>query len=205
MKIKAVARLVSEARALMLLEGGSRQHIAVSSAIYPLDGLPSVDEETILAVLDVPLGDRVDYQINIGPALPFHDLLEDNLDRDQPAQLTDMLVNVNGETLRPIYSPLGLLCIREAERKPISDSAKTAAYFVRTVGNDPVVIVKNGFQCIASIRPCTVWAQDNACEWLRDLARHAARMNHQLHLLNDQDERYGSAILEENDHEPTDD
>ena len=205
MKIKAVARLAGETHALTLLEDGSRQHISVASAIYPLDGLPPVDGETILAVLDVPLGDRVDYQINIGPALPFRDMLEDNLDRDQPAQLTDMLVSVNGETLRPLYSPLGMVCIREAERKPISDSAKTAAYFVRTVGNDPVVIVKNGFQRIASIRPCTPWAQDNACEWLRDLARHAARLNHQLHLLDDQDKRYGRAILEENDHDPTDD
>ncbi|MEA4999658.1 MAG: hypothetical protein VB087_09760 [Candidatus Limiplasma sp.] len=205
MKIKAVARLASEAKALTLLKDGSRQHIAVASAIYPLDGLPPVDEETILAVLDVPVGDRVDYQILTGPAAPFHDMLEDNLDYDLPAQLTDMLVSVSGETLRPLYSPLGLLCIREAERKPISDSAKTAAYFVRTVGSAPVVIVKNGFQCIACIRPCTAWAQDNACEWLRDLARHAARLNHQLHLLDEQDKRYGSAILEENAHEPIDD
>lgn len=187
MKIKAVARLASEAHALTLLKDGSRQHIAVAGAIYPLDGLPPVAEETILAVLDVPLGDRVDYQINIGSSLPYHDMLEDNLDRDQPAQLTDMLVSVNGETLRPLCSPLGLLCIREAERKPISDSAKTTAYFVRTVGDEPVVIVKNGFQCIASIRPCTAWAQDNACEWLRELTRYAARMNHQLHLLDEQE------------------
>lgn len=151
MKIKAVARLASEVKALTLLKGGSRQHIAVASAIYPLDGLPPVDEETILAMLDVPVGDRVDYQILTGPAAPFHDMLEDNLDQDLPAQLTDMLVSVSGETLRPLYSPLGLLCIREAERKPISDSAKTAAYFVRMVGNDPVVIVKNGFQCMRTV------------------------------------------------------
>ena len=196
MKIKAVARLVSETHTFSLLEDDERQHLAVGGAFYPLDGLPTMDGDTILAVLDVPVGDRVLYQVQCQPALSYRPLLADNEDSDQLAQLTDMLVSVNGETVRPLYSPLGMVCIREAERKPISDSAKTATYFVRQVGNSPVVIVKNGFQRIASLYPTTVWAQDNACEWLRDLSHHAARTNHQLHLLNDQDERYGSAITE---------
>lgn len=196
MKIKAVARLVSETHTFALLEDTERQHIAIAGAIYPLDGLPTMDGDTILAVLDVPVGDRVLYQVQCQPALSFRHLLADNEESDQLAQLTDMLVSVNGETVRPLYAPLGLVCIREAERKPISDSAKTATYFVRQVGNTPVVVVKNGFQRIASLYPTTAWAQDNACEWLRDLSRYAARMNHHIHLLNDQDERYGSAITE---------
>ncbi len=183
MKIKAIANLVKERKSLTLMDEPGRQHIVVGNAVYPLDGFPALTEETIFAVLDIPAGERSDYNTLRSPANENFDLyLSDNEDDDREAQMVDMVISVNGETLHPFYTPHGMVCIREVERKPIADSAKTAQYFARMVNEKLVIVVKNGFQRIATISPCTGWAQDNATEWLRDLAAYAGTLNNKIHL-----------------------
>ncbi|MDD3212099.1 MAG: hypothetical protein PHY64_00370 [Eubacteriales bacterium] len=182
MKIKAVANLVKERKTLTLMDEPGRQHIVVGNAMYPLDGFPVLTEETIFAVLDIPTGERSDYSVLRAPASEtYASCLSDNEDDDQEAQLLDMVISVSEETLHPLYTPNGMACIREAERKPIADSAKTAQYFARMIGQKLVIVVKNGFQRIATISPCTGWAQDNATEWLRDLAAYAGTLNNIIH------------------------
>jgi hypothetical protein len=203
-KIKAVAKLVKDAQGLTLINGDERQHISADGAIYPLDGFPLLSEETVFAVLDVPVGERALYNVSQVNAHLFADFLADNQEGDQDATMTDMLVSVNGITLRPIYTPHGLLCVREDDRKPIVDSGKTATYHARMVGGKPVVIVKNGFQLIALLPARMDWAQDNACEWLRDMARQAAKLNNYLHLQDLNDERY-SGVAEEANYGSADD
>ncbi len=191
MKIKAVSNLVKEHKGLNLLDGHQRQHISVGKAVYPLDGFPPLTEETVFAVLDIPVGDRPDYDVLRATVSPvMEEVIVDNLDGDEPAQLVDMVVSVSGETLRPIYTTHGMVCVRESERKPIADSGKTAEYYSRVVNENIVIVVKNGFQRIATISPLHSWATDSAKEWLYDMSRSAGRLNNQLHNDDPEDSRY---------------
>lgn len=178
MKINAIAKLAKETENISLLDAPGRQHIVIRTALFPLDGLPPLTEETVLAVLDVPVGNRVDYTVTRSDAGKFADYITDNTDGDREAKLTDVLISIGGETVRPVYTPYGMVCIREADRKPITDSEKTAEYFVRLHDNKPIVVVKNGFQLIAAFLPCTGWAaKEEDCEVLRDLADYAGKLN----------------------------
>ena len=178
MQIKAIARLAKETETLSLLDEPGRQHIVIRTALFPLDGLPPLTEETVLAVLDVPVGNRVDYTVTRSNAGIFEAYIADNTDGDREAKLTDALISIGGESVRPVYTPYGMVCIREADRKPIADSEKTAEYFVRLHDNKPIIVVKNGFQLIAAFMPCTGWAaKEEDCEILRDLADYAAKLN----------------------------
>jgi hypothetical protein len=188
MKINAVAKLLKENGGLTLLDGNARQHVCIGQALYPLDGMPQMNEETILAVLDIPAGDRPDYHILRAPVDSLIDFLEDNADSDQDAELIDLLVSVNGTTLRPLYTPYGMVCIREAERRPVSDSAKTATYHARMVSGKPVVVIKNGFQLIAAIVPVTNWAEQKTVEWLHDLSAYAGRLHNEAQADGEEDE-----------------
>lgn len=64
MKIKALAALCKKGKSITILdetdENGqvTRQWICCGTAVYPLDGMPEVTEDTILSVFDVPQSDR---------------------------------------------------------------------------------------------------------------------------------------------------
>ena len=118
MKIKAVAKLAKDAQGLTLINGDERQHISADGAIYPLDGFPLLNEETVFAVLDVPVGERALYTVQQVDARTFSDFLADNQEGDLDATMTDMLVSVNGITLRPIYTPHGLIGLESMRGVP---------------------------------------------------------------------------------------
>ena len=190
MKITALAKLAKETKLISMMDGERGQWVNVGTATYPMDGMPRMDEENILAVLGVPMEERSGYSVRRDAVNVLSPIMVDNLDDDQGADLLDMLLSVNGETLRPLYTPQGMVCIREAERKPIADSAKTYTWHVRMMGQTPLIVVKNGFQLIAILAPVKYWAQDNACEWLRDIARYAAMLNNQQHEQDPDDDRF---------------
>jgi hypothetical protein len=192
MKIKALQKRVNDCINITLLVEPERQQIMVANAIYPLDGFPELDENTLLAVMDVPVAERKEKTVQISMADTVRDYLDDNRDGDQPAKRTQLEIKGYGGVLLPIYTPYGMMAVAEEAVKPISD-CKAAEWFVRKVGDNPVIIVKNGFQRIATFIPCIDWARNDACECLNDLATGAVRMNREMHAKNPDNDSYGCA------------
>ena len=60
MKIKALANYCKQTKSVVLLdqydESGvlQRQYVQAGSAVFPLDGLPLLNEDTLIAILDIP-------------------------------------------------------------------------------------------------------------------------------------------------------
>ena len=182
MKINAITKLLKEYVGMMLLDDEERQHIVVGQSIYPMDGMPRCNEDTVLAVLSIPVGDREKYKVTrepLGMGISA-EYVEDNQDSDREAELLDLQVVIRGEALRPLYTPYGMVLIREEERKPITDSAKTANYWARMIKGRPVIVVKNGFQLIAAIMPVRQWADEKATSWMQDVAHCAETLKAQL-------------------------
>ena len=191
MKIKALQKLVNDCINITLLTEPGRQQIMIANAIYPLDGFPALDESTLLAVMDVPMEARKEKTVQISMADTVRDYLDDNQDGDQSARRTQMEITLLGErVLLPIYTPYGMMAVTEEAVKPIND-CKTAVWFVRMVSDHPVIIVKNGFQRIATFIPCMDWARNEVCECLNDLAGGAVRMNQEMHERVPDSDSYG--------------
>lgn len=61
MKIKALANYCKQTKSVVLLdqydESGvlQRQYVQAGSAVFPLDGLPLLNEDTLIAILDIPV------------------------------------------------------------------------------------------------------------------------------------------------------
>lgn len=183
MKIKALAALCKKEKSITILdetdENGqvTRQWICCGTAVYPLDGMPEVTEDTILSVFDVPQSDRRLYSVGRGPVNNMSRYLADNEDADREATMGSMTIGVGGDVIKPIYTPYGLITIKAEMLKPVEDSSKTAQYFARELPTGTVIVVKNGFQAVATIVQYNHWAMwDRIAEELGDMSRLAARL-----------------------------
>ena len=191
MKITALAKLLKNMpqKQLALLDGSDgRQWVDIMGAAYPMDGMPRMDEMNVLAVLEVPIECRPDYEVRRG--MVPEALLEDNQEDDQAAQMIAMTVAVNGQIVTPLYTPYGMMCIDDDMRKPVSDCKKTYEFYARKKGDRTYIVIKNGFQMIALLPTIKTWAQDNACGWLNDITRHALRTNSEMHRARPDDDRF---------------
>lgn len=183
MKIKALAALCKETKRAYLAdqinpENGKveRQYLQTGTALYPLDGMPTLNEDTLLTILDVPQDERSEWTVYRADAEGIREFTADNTDDDKPAQVVSLTFQAGGYDVQPIYTPWGMVTISADTRKPIADSKKTAEYFARRKGERITIIVKNGFMLIAAIRPIQKWATDSAVEYLADIAECAARL-----------------------------
>ena len=114
MKITALAKLAKETKLISMMDGERGQWVNVGTATYPMDGMPRMDEENILAVLGVPMEERSGYSVRRDAVNVLSPIMVDNLDDDQGADLLDMLLSVNGETLRPLYTPQGMSLVHRS-------------------------------------------------------------------------------------------
>lgn len=130
MTIKGLQKLIGKnADNLTLINcygGGDmivRQHLSVwGRAIYPMDGLPVMDEETLLAVLDVPREKWKDCQVLTADAdsTLLTAMMEDNMDSDRPLEEMGIQLIRGGGEYKFLLDPLRDECyaIRPEYLKP---------------------------------------------------------------------------------------
>lgn len=68
MKIKSIATICKKNKQVVLFNrysdsGTISQYIGDGSAVYPISGLPELDEESILTIFDVPEKQREDWLV----------------------------------------------------------------------------------------------------------------------------------------------
>lgn len=178
MTIKGLQKLIGKnADNLTLINcygGGDmivRQHLSVwGRAIYPMDGLPVMDEETLLAVLDVPREKWKDCQVLTTDAdsTLLTAMMEDNMDSDRPLEEMGIQLITGGGEYKFLLEPLRDECyaIRPEYLKPIGLTSEHT-YWLRETGWDDktgeakrVIVVKLGMQNVAAIAQNIDWGSD---------------------------------------------
>lgn len=148
-----------------------RQHLSVwGRAIYPMDGLPVMDEETLLAVLDVPRERWKNCHVLRADAdsTLLTEMMEDNMDSDRPLEEMGIQLITGGREYKFLLEPLRDECvaIRPEYLKPIGLTSEHT-YWLRETGWDDktgeaqhVIVVKLGMQNVAAIAKNIDWGSD---------------------------------------------
>lgn len=120
MKIKAIASLLKGNRLINLWDCGDTQWISNGRAAYPLYGMPRLDEETVMTVMDIPEKDRDKYIVdNLGAPTKLNLSDYDDTERRLPPPM--LTIGYGGEVLMPARTSLGLMFFDPAYLKPIDE------------------------------------------------------------------------------------
>lgn len=165
-KVVAVCKAVKTAHLIAKLdEGGtiSRQFVSDRKAVYPMDGLPLLDETSILSVFDIPKDKHSEWltkceDMNSSPFLTAD--LADNDESDAAIYSTGMLINYNDVAMIPYFTPYGVVFVDVNHIKPLADEGDSLEFFARQTIAVTMVVAKTGFLLVAAIAPLNVFSGD---------------------------------------------
>ena len=157
MKIKKIAQICAGQKTIYVHNQECRgdlvrQWVGDSAAMYPLDGLPYMDDEALLALMDVPPDKRDKWTIRdvgLGSVVSLDDIDPDEVD----VLPYDLTVN-NGRTLMPFDGGArGTLWIQQRYLAP-TDDIDIVRYCARpTMGGGRVIAIKSGLVLMGIISP----------------------------------------------------
>ena len=138
-----------------------RQWVGDGVAMYPLDGLPYMDDEALLALFDVPPDKRDSWtvrDVGLGSVVSLDDVDPDEVD----VLPYDLTVNT-GRTLMPFDGGArGTLWIQQRYLAP-TDDIDIVRYCARpTTGGGRVIAVKSGLVLMSIILPLRMTADKNS-------------------------------------------
>lgn len=154
MKIKKLARLCSARKRIQLFDGDTVQYIGDGSAVYPIWGMPELDEESLMVVFDIPEKKQKDFFVSREPAPAGINLK----DVDETEQLVERLgLEIDGMVL--LRTGRGLAMIDGRYLAPVEDEENLELY--ERTGKDGVrvIVAKAGFDLLALIFELPVTAE----------------------------------------------
>ena len=161
MIIKHVISLCKRDRRMMLYDDHSGasavQWLGATGAVYPLQHMPQLDENNILAVFDIT-SKQADKIIFLRAALPetvdFRDLVE----CENVLETADIEIGFGGTLLLPLHTSQGIRFIDKAYLRPLADcDADMLMFYERTTTDGELYIaVKVGMILAAVITPLDV-------------------------------------------------
>lgn len=161
MKIKSIAGLMKARKQIVLLndEHGC-QWISDGRACYPLYGMPELDKENILTVMDIPEKDREKYTVrHENTPIKFNFGDSDDTERELLPQL--LTIGYGGSVYIPARTSLGLQFIDPDYLKPLSDKP-FELYERESINGEIYIAIKSGFVLQAVIIPAEVNREDIA-------------------------------------------
>ena len=156
MVIKQISKLVLKRGTAVIYDDLQRQTQWISNgrAFYPTYGLPTLDVDSLLYVLDIPEKKQekvwTDHQYAMPGSLNFSDY--DDTERELPRVQTT--VGFEGDVWMPVRTSLGLMFIDPAYLKPLKDLDTEPELKERQAANGEIYIaVKRGLELKAVILP----------------------------------------------------
>ena len=161
MKINKIAALCSRAGTFRLYnkmdrEGVITQWLGTGNALYPLNGLPLLDEESLCAMFDIPekkreklviLCEDMPEIIDVADKDPKETLLEEK----------EMTIGYNGMQMIPLRTKDGIIFIGEQFLEPLADEIDLLNLYERkTPKGVSYVAVKAGMMLRGIIAPYDV-------------------------------------------------
>lgn len=151
MKIKSIAALCKKVRHAVIMDSASAdgsivQFIGDGNAAYICDGLPTVEEESLLAIFDVPQEQRNTWHVKRSNVYDM--LLTSN---DMPLYESRVHITYGGKELIPLYTHMRRIVFIDAKYlAPLADNP-TMELYLRNANSTPVVAAKTGFIDLAII------------------------------------------------------
>lgn len=154
MVIKAIAALCKRAKRIELYAPGNTgcQWIGDGHCLFPLIGMPALDDETVFAVLDIPEDKRPGYLVSY-KQLPEAYSVADDDPTERLVQPSALGVVFKEEPLMPARTSLGLWFFNPDYLKPLRDLDGYELYERHTESGLPYLAVKTGFLLRAVILP----------------------------------------------------
>lgn len=178
MKIKSIAAICKKNKQVVLFNrysdnGTVSQYIGDGSAVYPISGLPELDEESILTIFDVPEKQREDWLVRYRD-IPEGISFEGTDTTEKIIEQGNLSIVYSGKTLKPLQTRRGLVFIESRYLSPVSDVLDVLELYERvTPFGAPYIVAKAGFLLQAVIMPCDVISAQFV-QRLQELTRQCA-------------------------------
>lgn len=134
------------------------QFMSDGIGIYPLQGLPFINEQYVCAMYDITdkKADKM-FFYNI-KGLPDEIDLSDTVKNETIAEMKDISVTLGGAVHVPILTEQGLMFIEGKYLGPLADIDSRYLQFYLRYNNrkKPVITIKNGFVLVAVINPIVI-------------------------------------------------
>lgn len=158
MKIKSIAAICKKNKQVVIFNRYSgdeavTQYIGDGGAVYPINGLPELDEENLLTIFDVPEKQRADWFVKY-MSIPDGISFDDTDANERIIEQGNLSIVYAGKTLKPLQTRRGLVFIESRYLSPMSDYMDVLELYERfTPSGTPYIVAKAGFMLQAVIMP----------------------------------------------------
>lgn len=187
MRIKALAACAKDDGLLTLLdevdEEGEvvRQYVMLRNrAIYPLDGMPLLNEQTLLTVMDVPKEKHSAYQVDrarMSERLKL--MVEDCKASDVEMQRGHWGLAMNGLVMTPVFSWNSedeRVWFVETDLLKVLADERGVELYLRKVDGSHVLVAMLGMVTIGCLTPCSAHWHKAGAHQLRLVGQEAAKI-----------------------------
>lgn len=179
MKFSKLAALARRKKSMFLIstydpagEEVVRQHLLIESAMYPLDGMPVMNADELLAAIDAPKDKRNEYSVHEKDMdMMLWQFCMDNPEKEEDgeAELLSVMLDTFHGSIIPAKTPWGVRFI-EAEYKQVLSDEKGIAWWARRTGEKSVALIaKRGYQTVCSIATTTHWIDERNLAEMKDI------------------------------------
>ena len=175
MKTSALWKRCKEWQVVDILQDkdAERQWLHVHGCVYPLDGMPWLDREALLTMMDVPEDKWPDWVVRVNPITEQMKEFVSDAGDDLPGRMQAMTIELRGDVMKPVYigDTEEMVLIDAGALKPLNDTKKVNEVYIRRIRGNNLVVVKKGFELIGCIMRMSVTDKETA-ETLQDVASH---------------------------------
>lgn len=178
MKIKSIASICKKNKQVALFNQYGRecdtvmQYMGDGNAVYPINGLPELDKESVLTIFDVPEKQREDWFVKYA-SIPEGINFDDTDETEQFIEQSDLSIVYSGKILKPLQTRHGMVFIESRYLSPMADFMDVLELYERRTLNGTYIVAKAGFMLQAVIMPYEV-VDKQFVNQLQELAKQCA-------------------------------
>ena len=180
MKLKKVTSLCGKSKCYRLFDkidstGEITQWLGDGYAIYPLNGLPILDEESLCAVFDISEKQRENISVRRA-AMPESVNTDDTDPAERVLKDDDFSIIYGGTELQPLKTRNGIMFIQRKYLAPLEDVLDMVQLYARvTPDGQSYIAAKTGLLIAAVIFPYNV-VNEKFVTRLEEIARECRRV-----------------------------
>ena len=180
MKLKKVASLCGKSKCYRLFDkidstGEITQWLGDGYAIYPLNGLPILDEESLCAVFDISEKKRENISVRRA-AMPESINADDTDPAERVLKDDDFSIIYGGTELQPLKTRNGIIFIQRKYLAPLEDVLDMVQLYERErPDGQSYIVAKTGLLIAAAIFPYSV-VNEKFVTRLEETARECRRV-----------------------------
>lgn len=170
MKFSKIAAIVKREKiAILITDEDGMQWLSCGKAAYRLDGMPILDEDTVLKIMSISEDAREKWITSMREDV--NGLFREDFPGEEEITAEDAGVSIicDGKLLTPIYTMEGMLWVDTALLEP-TDRSEYQRFFVRNAGEQRAIAVKEGMFLTAVLMEYDAWADDGLVDAISNLA-----------------------------------